>query len=112
MGVMEKKALRVSLFYRFSCADQYFQGQEKYTGDNEVLQNASYNYLGFLSAYGLTNRLSVEAEAGYLPIDHDDSHAATVGGSFALLLHGVQPAGSEAAEAKKKLGKLGAYNRS
>lgn len=52
-----------------------------------------------------------ESEAGHLPIDHDDSHAATPGGSFALLLHGVQPKGSEAAEAKKKLGKLGAYSR-
>lgn len=51
-----------------------------------------------------------EAEAGKLPIDHDDSHAATMGGSFALLLHGVQPKGSEAAVALKTL-KGNAYNR-
>jgi len=38
------------------------------------------------------------AEAG-LEIDHDDSHAYGSGPSFALLLHGTQPAGSPAAKA-------------
>lgn len=51
-----------------------------------------------------------EDQAGNLPIDHDDSHAATMGGSFALLLHGVQPKGSEAAVALKTL-KGNTYNR-
>lgn len=42
-----------------------------------------------------------EAEAADLglPIDSDDSHAATRGGSFALLIHGVQPKGTAAAAA-------------
>lgn len=34
-----------------------------------------------------------------LEIDHDDSHAQQHGPSFALLIHGPQPAGSEAAKA-------------
>ena len=39
-----------------------------------------------------------------LEIDHDDSHArAQDGRDFALLIHGTQPKGSRAAEAKKKL---------
>jgi len=47
-----------------------------------------------------------------MPIDHDDSHAATVGGNFALLLHGTQPKGSEAAEAWKLVKKSeGGYSR-
>lgn len=47
-----------------------------------------------------------------LPIDHDDSHAATVGGSFALLLHGVQPKGTVAAKAWQVLKKAGkGYSR-
>lgn len=46
-----------------------------------------------------------------LPIDHDDSHAAKPGRSFALLLHGVQPAGSEAATALKALKGKGSYSR-
>lgn len=44
-----------------------------------------------------------EQEAGKLPIDHDDSHAATIGGNFALLLHGSQPANSEASRAWEKI---------
>ena len=52
-----------------------------------------------------------EAQHYGLEIDHDDSHAATSGPSFALLLHGVQPAGSVAAEAKKALKGAGSYSR-
>ena len=42
-----------------------------------------------------------------LEIDHDDSHAYNKGPSFALLLHGTQPAGSEASLAKSALQKRG-----
>lgn len=38
-----------------------------------------------------------------LPIDHDDSHAMEATHDFALLLHGTQPKGSEAAAALKAL---------
>lgn len=48
-----------------------------------------------------------EAEAKGLEIDHDDSHAYDYDSPFALLLHGTQPAGSEAAMAKSKLAKEG-----
>jgi hypothetical protein len=55
-----------------------------------------------------------EAEAGKLPIDHDDSHAADPSvqkNSFALLLHGTQPKGSNAAVALKELKGKGSYSR-
>jgi hypothetical protein len=52
-----------------------------------------------------------ESEACGLPIDHDDSHAATVGGDFTLLLHGIQPKGSPAAIALKELKGKGSYSR-
>lgn len=53
-----------------------------------------------------------EGEANGLPIDHDDSHAATAGGSFALLLHGVQPKGTVAAKAWQVIKKAGkGYSR-
>lgn len=42
-----------------------------------------------------------------LTIDHDDSHAAMPGPSFALLVHGTQPAGSMAANALKRMGGVG-----
>lgn len=44
-----------------------------------------------------------------LEIDHDDSHAFLQDKSFALLLHGVQPRGSEAAAALKALKGIGSY---
>ena len=40
-----------------------------------------------------------EADSLGLEIDHDDSHAMKHGPSFALLIHGVQPAGTPAAKA-------------
>jgi hypothetical protein len=48
-----------------------------------------------------------EQEAKFLglPIDHDDTHAQRNGGSFALLIHGTQPAGSKAAKALAELNK-------
>jgi hypothetical protein len=46
-----------------------------------------------------------EANDANLEIDHDDSHAANPNSkkSFALVLHGIQPKGTEAAEALKTL---------
>ena len=63
-----------------------------------------------IKEYGLRSSLVVfsesEAVGAGLDIDHDDSHAADPTkreNSFALLIHGVQPKGSEASEAVKKL---------
>jgi hypothetical protein len=52
-----------------------------------------------------------EAEDLGLEIDHDDSHAALPGPSFALLIHGVQPKGSEAGKAVRALRGVGSYSR-
>lgn len=52
-----------------------------------------------------------EARKLGLAIDDDDSHAAKHGPSFALLLHGTQPAGTAAASALKKLKGKGSYGR-
>lgn len=51
-----------------------------------------------------------EARNLNLEIDHDDSHAMAPGGSFALLIHGVQPSKSPAAEALKLLGGKSSYS--
>ena len=55
-----------------------------------------------------------EAKSAGLEIDHDDSHAADPskrGNNFALLLHGVQPKGSDASIALKELKGKGSYGR-
>lgn len=48
-----------------------------------------------------------EATNLQLEIDHDDSHAYSKGGSFALLLHGTQKKSSEASKALSNLKKKG-----
>ena len=55
-----------------------------------------------------------EADSLGLEIDHDDSHAADPAkknDDFALLIHGTQPKGSEAAVALKELKGKGSYSR-
>lgn len=55
-----------------------------------------------------------EAKKLGLKIDHDDFHAYNPkkrNESFALLLHGVQPKGSEAAKALSKLDGVGSYGK-
>ena len=55
-----------------------------------------------------------EAEEKGLEIDHDDSHAAVPSwrcNDFALLIHGVQPAGSEAGKAVSALKGKGSYGK-
>lgn len=53
-----------------------------------------------------------EAEEKGLEIDHDDSHAIMAEKSFALLLHGTQPAGSPACKAWEKIKhSIGGYGR-
>jgi len=63
--------------------------------------------LGVRAAYVVYNEL----EASALPIDHDDSHSATPGGDFCLLIHGIQKKGSEASKALSLLKGVGTYSR-
>lgn len=66
-----------------------------------------------IAQYGLryAKVLKYESEAKQLglEIDHDDSHAYLNGPSFALLVHGIQPAGSEWGVAARTNG--GSYTR-
>ncbi len=65
LGVMEKYGLRVMTTYRYHLAARYFQGDEPYNENNRTLSSANYNFQGLLIGYGLKERLSLEAEAGY-----------------------------------------------
>lgn len=106
------------LFYAYTKALPYWLARKKDIPANLVL-TASYG--------GTNDNLIIEHDLRYskvvfsedeakmrqLPIDHDDSHASNPGGSFALLVHGIQPAGSEASKAVSALKKkgLGFYSR-
>lgn len=111
------------LFYAYTKVLKYFVSDvELFDAPNGIV-NKRGNFLLTASRGGKYDNLIEElrlrearvvfseSEAGSMPIDHDDSHAATVGGSFALLLHGTQPKGSEAAKALRQLNGKGSYGR-
>ncbi|MGE5425147.1 MAG: hypothetical protein ACM3N9_07265 [Syntrophothermus sp.] len=63
VGVLSRKNLRVILFYRNSYSDRYYKGNEK--TENTFLKNAYYNFSGITFGYGITRRLTAEADFGY-----------------------------------------------
>lgn len=65
-------------------------------------QDDSVDYLN--TVYGIpVVRVIYHPDNATLPIDHDDSHAYYAEGDFAIVLHGYQPAGSEAAKARQRM---------
>lgn len=100
------------IFYAYTKSIPYVVKRKDIIPSNFRL-TASYGgrYDSNIPASGLRTAKVVytEAEAKRLglEIDKDDSHAIGTGGSFALLLHGVQPKGSKAASALVQLKKLG-----
>ena len=106
------------LFYAYTKSLNYWVENMQYVEalPNVILTASRGGSLDFLiNKHGLRESVVVyseeQADTLGLPIDHDDSHAATNGGNFALLLHGVQPKGSEAAKALVELRGKGSYRR-
>lgn len=64
VGVLNKQTLRTVAYYRHSYSDTYYQGTDK-TSENTALNHAGYNFVGIGLGYGLTRRLTIEADFGY-----------------------------------------------
>jgi hypothetical protein len=64
VGVLGKNMLRTVAYYRYSYSDTYYQGTSR-TSENTALKYACYNFGGIGLGYGITKRLTVEAEFGY-----------------------------------------------
>lgn len=100
------------LFYAYTKSLPFWVKRLGAIPANMVL-TASYG--GFkdklIGQHGLRSATVVYSEAAAtelgLEIDHDDSHASQNGPSFALLIHGTQPAGTAAAAAKSELKRAG-----
>ena len=101
------------LFYAYTKSLTYWVRSRDLVPANLVL-TASYGGRDdhLIAEHGLRSAKVVfsvaEAEELGLEIDHDDSHACDptkANQDFALLIHGVQPKGSKAAEALKILKK-------
>jgi len=109
------------LFYAYTKSIRYWQFQIKeYPILHNFVLTASYGGSedNLISEYDLRSAKVVfseaEAEELGLEIDSDDSHAARPdlqNQSFALLIHGVQPKGSEAGKALSALKGKGSYSR-
>jgi hypothetical protein len=64
VGVLNKQSLRVNAFYRFNYANTYYSGSSK-TDEGVILNYSDYNFTGLSLAYGITKRLTLEADFGY-----------------------------------------------
>ena len=99
------------LFYAYTKSLQYWVDNLDFMPYNMVMTASRGGRLDYLiEQFNLRETVVVfseqEAEKLNLAIDHDDSHAARPslkGNDFALLIHGTQPKGSEAANALKIL---------
>lgn len=106
------------LFYAYTKSLDYWIDNRRKIPSNLVL-TASYGGRldDKIKRHNLRSATVVlsEEQAGSLPIDHDDSHAANPStGDFALLIHGIQPKGTEASKAAYQLNrrqKKGTYSR-
>ena len=99
------------LFYAYTKSLPYWVDNLQVIPDNLIL-TASYGGRrdDMIVDYGLRSAKVVfsyeEADMLGLEVDHDDTHAANPfwgTSDFALIIHGIQPKGSEAADAIKQL---------
>ena len=99
------------LFYAYTKSLPYWLARRDMIPNNMIL-TASYGgeHDAMIEQYGFRSAKVVFSEQEAidlgLEIDHDDSHAANPeirNQDFALLIHGIQPAGSEAASAIRQL---------
>lgn len=64
VGVLNKSSLRSIVYFRHHYSDTYFQGTSKAT-EGLQLKSSHYNFIGLALGYGLSNRLTLEADLGY-----------------------------------------------
>ena len=108
-----------ALFYAYTKSLSYWATLLNDIPTNLVLTASRGGRLdNLIDSYGLREAVVVfseqEAQDMGLPIDHDDSHAADPNNrdqSFALLLHGMQPAKTEASKALRALKGKGSYSK-
>ena len=109
-----------TLFYAYTKSLRYWLSVREFPELWNFVLTASYGgtHDHLIDEFNLRSAKVVfsEAEAAELglAIDHDDTHAAKPtlrDDSFALLLHGTQPKGTDAATALKALKGVGSYSR-
>jgi len=62
-GNLNKKTFRIMTFYNYNYSDKYFEKDK--LSDYSLYEKAQYNYVAATLGYGLTKKITIEAEAGY-----------------------------------------------
>ena len=66
LGILDRGITRAIGFVQYSLMDQYFEGSRRSDYDpTGAITSAHYTYTGFSLGYGLTGKLTLEAEVGY-----------------------------------------------
>jgi len=66
IGLLDKNVLRTALFYRISYADKYYYGDKIYSGEIGIIDKAFSDFIGLLTGYGITEKLTIEFETVYV----------------------------------------------
>ena len=65
VGILNKNAIRVITFYRHSFSDIYYKGTKPSDDKVDMSENAHYDFGGLTLEYGLSHKLTLQADAGY-----------------------------------------------
>lgn len=63
LGVNDLNSWKLFLNYRYGYSGQYYEGDQP--SETQFIQDGNFNHLGLIAAYGLSSRLTIEAELGY-----------------------------------------------
>ena len=63
LGINDEQSWRIFLNYRYGYAGRYFEGNKPST--TQFIQDGQFNHMGGAVAYGLSKKLTLEAEFGY-----------------------------------------------
>lgn len=64
LGVLDKGIVRAVSFYQYNLLDRYYRGSSLAPVKGPV-SSANYNYVGLSVGYGISNKFTIEGEAGY-----------------------------------------------
>ena len=63
LGVNTEDSWQLFVNYRYGYSGKYFEGNRP--SETQFIRNGNFNYLGLIAAFGLTDRLTLEAETGF-----------------------------------------------
>lgn len=65
VGVLNKNTFRTITFFRHSFSDVYYRGSSPSDDEVDMSDNAYYDFLGVTLEYGVSHRITIQADGGY-----------------------------------------------